>query len=44
MQKQVVNFRAEQALVSALWDKARRDGLTVSEVIREALREKVVLQ
>ena len=44
MQKQVVNFRAEQALVSALWDKARRDDSTVSEVIRQALREKVSVQ
>lgn len=41
MQKQVVNFRAEQALVSALWDKARRDNVTLSAVIRDAVRDRV---
>ena len=41
MRTQVVNFRAEQALVSALWDKARRDNVTLSAIIRDAVRERV---
>ena len=41
MRTQVVNFRAERALVSALWDKARRDNVTLSAIIRDAVRERV---
>ena len=44
MQSQMVNFRAKPALVTALSDEARRAGVSVSEVIRIAVREKVGLQ
>ena len=37
----MVNFRAEQALVAALWDKARRDNVTLSAIIRDAVRQKM---
>jgi predicted HicB family RNase H-like nuclease len=41
MQTNMVNFRADDALVVALGDAARRSGLSVSELIREAVRQRV---
>jgi len=44
MQSQMVNFRAKPGLVAALAEEARKSGVSLSEVIREAVREKVGLQ
>lgn len=35
-----VGFRAEAAVISTLADQARRSGVSLSEVIRDAVREK----
>lgn len=39
-----VGFRAGDALVSALHDRARKSGCSVSEYLRSVVREKVGLQ
>jgi hypothetical protein len=41
MRRKVVNFRAEPELVEAMRTSALRDGVTVSEAIRSAVREAV---
>lgn len=41
MQMQVVNFRADRGLIAALVARARHEGVTVSDVIRQAVREQV---
>lgn len=44
MRSAVVNFRADPRLLAALRAQAWRSGTSVSEIVREALREKVSLQ
>jgi hypothetical protein len=38
MRSQVVNFRADEELVAAIREQARREGVTLSEAIRQTLR------
>ncbi|MBA4160497.1 MAG: hypothetical protein C0515_00085 [Novosphingobium sp.] len=40
----VINFRADPDLLAALRVNAERDGRSVSEIIRSALRDKVTFQ
>lgn len=42
MLKELIAFRADSQLVGALAEQARRDGLTISEVIREAIRARII--
>jgi len=44
MQDAHVAFRANQALISALAERARKAGCSTSEYIRSIVREKVGLQ
>jgi predicted HicB family RNase H-like nuclease len=44
MQSRVVNFRAAPSLVAALVAQARREGVSLSELVRSAARERVGLQ
>jgi len=44
MQDVHVTFRANEALISALCDRARKSGCSVSEYLRSVVREKVGLQ
>ena len=37
----IIRFRANQALVAAAERKAQREGMTVSELMRQALRNTV---
>ncbi len=41
MRTQIVNFRADDALTAALAELARKDGVTISDVIRDAVRDRV---
>ena len=41
MRTQIVNFRADDALAAAMAELARKDGVTISDVIRDALRDRV---
>lgn len=43
MQDAHVSFRANEAVVSALAERARKSGCTVSEYLRAVVREKVGL-
>lgn len=44
MHTEFVAFRADRSLVAALAARARAAGTSMSEVIRDAVREKVGLQ
>jgi len=41
MRSRIVNFRADEALIAALRQKAGRDGVSLSDVIREAIEDKM---
>jgi hypothetical protein len=41
MQRRVVNFRADSEMVDALWRRAHEQGVSLSEILRDAVRERI---